>query len=420
MPKKNPFSNFSFLKKPQQKIEELRKKLLELSRKEAKAEQQEREIIKRSAVQQNEVRIAISVESVVKATLAIFILIAIVQLLGMIKGVIILFLVALFLAAALEPAVAKMAEYRIPRALGLILVYVIGVGIFVILFSSLVPIIAEQIGQLALSIRGMIENLMTNPVSNPWFQKHLQPFAFQLWQNIDQAQVISQISNTLSGIASHLTNFAGNAVGAIFSLFNGLFNMILVLTITFFMVANSDHTKNFFHSLFPHRYSTYISLKGEQISLQIGEWIRGQLIIALFTGILSFAVFGLIGLNYTLTLSLLSAITQLIPYLGPLITFCAAALIALNQSPIMLVWLIAGYFVIQFFISNILGPMVMGKSGGLNPVVVIFAMLSGATVGFELGGSFGMGVIGMILAVPAANIISLFVQDFTGKKQELD
>ena len=408
----------SFLKRSQKKIDELKNKLIELSKREKHIEEEEKIILKQTAPQTKEVKIVLSVESVIKSTIAIFLLIALVQVLGMIKSIIIIFLVALFLSATINPAVDKLANYKIPRALGIIIIYILVLSIFVIMFSNLVPIIADQIGQLATSVKDIVQNLVTNPNPDSWILKQLQPFADQVWQNVDQKELVSQISNTLKGIASQLTNFAGNAIGAIFTVFNGIFNLFLVLIITFFMVMNSRHTSNFFHSLFPHKYSAYISLKSKQISTRIGEWIRGQLLLALAMGILTLIVFSVIGLNYALTLSLVSAVAEFIPYLGPLITFGSAALIALNQDPIMLLWLIPAYAIMQFVEGNVLVPLIVGKSVGLNPIIVIFALLSGATIGIKIGGSFGLGLVGMIIAVPIANIISLFVEDYTGKRND--
>jgi len=415
MHRKKHKKHTSFLKKSQNRINDLRKKLLDLTKREKHLEDEEHAVLNSSAPQMKEVKIVVSVESVVKATIAIFLLMALVQVLGMIKSIIIIFLVALFLSATINPAVDKLAKHKIPRAVGIIIIYILVIGIFVVMFSNLVPIIADQIGQLALSVRDMVQNLVNNPNPDLWFMKQLQPFADQIWQNIDQAQLIAQVSNTLKGIASQLTNFAGNAIGAIFTIFNGIFNLLLVLIVTFFMVVNSKHTSDFFQSLFPHKYSAYISLKSNQISTRIGEWIRGQLLLALAMGVLTFTVFSIIGLNYALTLALLSALAEFIPYLGPLITFGSAALIALNQDPILVLWLIPAYAIMQFLEGNILVPLIVGRSVGLNPIIVIFALLSGATIGIKIGGSFGLGLVGMIIAVPTANIISLFVEDFTGK-----
>jgi predicted PurR-regulated permease PerM len=415
---KRKHKKHSFLEKSQRRINDLRKKLQVLANKERTLEEEEKVLLQRTKTPPGkEVRIVLSVESVVKATIAIFLLIALVQVLGMIKSIIIIFLVALFLSATINPAVDKLAHHKVPRPLGVIIIYILVIGVFVVMFSNLVPIIAEQIGQLALGVRDMVQNLLTNPNPDSWFMRQIQPFADQIWRNVDQAELISQISNTLKGIASQLTNFAGNAIGAIFTIFNGIFNLLLVLIVTFFMVVNSQHTSNFFHSLFPHKYSAYISLKSKQISTRIGEWIRGQLLLALAMGVLTFVVFSVIGLNYALTLALLSALAEFIPYLGPLITFTSAALIALNQDPILLLWLIPAYAIMQFLEGNILVPLIVGRSVGLNPIIVIFALLSGATIGVKVGGSFGLGLVGMIIAVPTANIISLFVEDYTGKRK---
>lgn len=408
----------SFFEKSQRKIDELKKRLQILTTKEKELEHEEEKLVKKAQSATKEVRIVISVESIVKGTIAIFLLFALVQVLGMIKSIIILFLVALFLSATFNPAVNKLEKYRIPRPLGIILLYLVVIGIFVIMFSNLVPIIAQQINQLAISIRGMVQNLVTGQGSDSWFMQQLQPFAQQIWQNIDQTQIINTISNTLKSTASTLTNFAGNAIGAVFTIFNGIFNLFLVLIITFFMVVNKQHTSDFFHSLFPHKYSGYISLKSKQISTRIGEWIRGQLLLAVAMAVLTFIIFSIIGLNYALTLALLSGLAEFIPYLGPIITFGSAALIGLNQDPVLILWLIPAYAIIQFVEGNILVPLIVGRSVGLNPIVVIFALLSGATIGATIGGSMGVGLIGMIIAVPIANIISLFVEDYTGKHRE--
>lgn len=410
-------STKSFIKKSQQKINEIKKKLEDLKTQERILEHEEKELAKEVRKPEKEVRVVLSVDSVVRATIAILLVFALVYILGMIKSIIIIFLVALFLSAAFNPAIDRLEKHHIPRPLGIILMYIVVLGVFVLMITSLVPIIAEQIGSLALSVRDMILNIVSGKDPDSWFMSKIQPIANQIWENVDQAQVMSSLTNTLKDIASKLTDFAGNALGAVFAVFNGIFNMLLVLIITFFMVVSSRHTSNFFHSLFPRKYSGYISRKSKQISIRIGEWIRGQVTLAIVMGVLSFVVFSVIGLNYALTLAMVSALAEFVPYLGPLITFVSAALIALNQDPILLLWLIPAYAVLQFLEGNILIPLIVGRSVGLNPIVVLFALLSGATIGFSISGSIGLGLVGMIIAVPLANIISLFVEEYTEKNK---
>ena len=411
-------STKSFLKKSQKKINDLKKKLEQLKVQEQKLEKEEKEFIKKVKQPEHEVKMILSIDSVVKATIAILLVFALVYVLGMIKSIIIIFLVALFLSAAFNPAVDRLQKYHIPRPLGIIIMYIIVLGIFVLMITSLVPIIAEQIGSLANSVKDIIYTIVNGEgAEDSWFISKIHPIANQIWDAVDQKQVMASLTTSLQEVASKLTNFAGNAIGAVFAIFNGLFNMLLVLIITFFMVVSSKHTSNFFHSLFPRKYSGYISAKSKQVSVRIGEWIRGQVLLALVMGVLSFIVFKTIGLNYALTLAMVSALAEFVPYLGPLITFVSAALIALNQDPILLLWLIPIYAILQFLEGNILIPLIVGRSVGLNPIVVLFALLSGATIGFSISGSIGLGLVGMIIAVPVANIVSMFVEEYTEKNK---
>lgn len=410
-------STKSFLKKSQKKINELKDKLDKLRLSEQRLEKDEMILKKKVTTPKHEVRVVLSVDSVVRSTIAILLLLALVYILGLIKGIIIIFLVALFLAAAFNPAIDKLEKHRIPRPLGIVFMYIIVLGIFVIMITSLVPIIAEQIASLAGSVKDIIFTIVSGKNTDSWIIEKIQPFANQIWESVDQTQVTNYLTTSLSDLATRLTSFAGNAIGAVLAVFNGLFNMLLVLIISFFMVVNSKNTTNFFHSLFPHKYSGYISDKSKQISIRIGEWIRGQVLLAIVMGIISYIVFSIMGLHYALTLSMVSALAEFVPYLGPLITFTSAALIALNQDPVLLIWLIPVYIILQFLEGNILIPLIVGRSVGLNPIVVLFALLCGATIGYSMNESIGLGLVGMIIAVPMANIISMFVSEYTEKNK---
>ncbi len=371
----------------------------------------------RKEAKPQEMRVSLSIESVVKATFAIAGIMGLIYLLGYLKDVIILFLVALFLAAAFGPAVDRLERMHLPRWLAILVTYVLVLGLFVIVFTSLVPVIADQIGTLAGSFKDILQNLLNPQNTESWIVGKLQGLANQVWKNVDQAQLVGGVSEALRNVAANLGTFAGNAIGAIFTLFNGLFNLVLVLIISFFMIIDKKLTGDFFRSLFPHKYSAYIEATGKEISVRIGNWIRGQFFLAFAMGILTFIAFTVIGINYALTLAMVSAIGEFIPYLGPLITFVSALLIAANQDPALVLWLLPAYAVVQFIESNIMVPLIVGKTVGLNPIVVLFALLCGAALGTQLGGSYALGLLGMILAVPVANILSIFVEEYTEKNK---
>ena len=410
-------STKSFLKKSQNKIVELKNKLENLNEREYKLEKHEKEIIKESNKPQKETVFILSIDSVIKSTFTILLVLGSVYLLAILKSVIILFLVALFLSAAFNPAVDKLHEYKIPRSVGIILMYVLVIGVFIVMMTFIIPVVAEQITSIAFSIRDMIFNILNSKEPQSKFAKLIYPFANQIWESVDQTELITSLTQNLQLLASNLTNVAGNAIGAVFAIFNGILNTLVVLIITFFMVLNSKDTSNFFHSLFPIKYSNYISVKTKQVTVRIGGWIRGQILLAIIMGIISYIVFSLIGLNFALTLAMISAIAEFIPFLGPFATFISASVIAINQDPIIMLILLPTYAILQFTEGNILLPLIMGKSVGMNPIVVLFALLSGATIGLKLGGSLGLSLLGMIISVPIANIISIFVEEYTEKNK---
>lgn len=407
-------STKDLIKKSQKRIDQLRKTIQSINQSKQKPTV---EPPKPKQEELQRIKVVLSIDSVVKATLAIMGLIGLAYILFYITDVIVLFLMALFLSAAFNPAVDFLESKKIPRPLGIILMYITVLGVVVLVFTSLAPIIATQLKDLAFSVRGYVQNIVQGGQSNSWLMQKIQPILDQLWQNVDQTQIINTLSGGLKEVGTQLSNFAENIIGAILAFFNGLFNTILVLILTFFMILNKHNTNDFFHSLFPSRYSNYISTKTNQVSERIGAWIRGQMLLALAMSVLTLTIFSIMGLNYSLTLAMISGLMEFIPYLGPIITFASAFLIALNQDPVLVLWLFPAYGLIQFVEGNIMVPLILGGSVGLNPIVVLFSLLSGFTLGSKLGDSLALGIVGMIISVPLANIISIFVEDYTGRKK---
>lgn len=408
------------LKKSQKTIKDLQKRLNSLKKKNQDFEEVKM-VPKTSEASGGEMKMSLSVESVVKSAIAILLVLGFVRILGVIQDVIIMFLIALFLSAALAPAVDKLEQYKIPRPLGIVIVYIFLLGIIVSISASLAPVVGGQVKTLAGSIQDMVKNLVTlNPDSwiSSKIQPYVEPYIEPLLNSINQNEVFDVLQGNLESFASTATEFGKNAIGVIIGLFNGVFRTILVLIITFFMILGSKSTHDFFSSLFPHRYSDYIETKTKQVSHSIGNWVRGQTLLAITMGVISYAIFRIIGIEFALTLALVSALAEFFPYLGPFITFTSAALVAFNQSPILLVWLAIAYVILQVVEGNIMVPLIVGRSVGLKPIVVIFAILSGAAIGYNIGGeSIGLTFVGMILAVPVANIISIFLRDYTGKNK---
>lgn len=144
-----------------------------------------------------------------------------------------------------------------------------------------------------------------------------------------------------------------------------------------------------------------------RIHLVLGNWLRGQLVICLFITVMVYIGLRIIGMDYTLVIAIFSGITNIIPYFGPFIGVIPALIIAIPLGMPMLFKVTLVYIVIQQIDGNILSPQIIGDSIGLNPLVIIIALLVGGEIG---------GFLGLVFAVPVAGIIKAIIEYYAGRK----
>ncbi|KKP37962.1 MAG: hypothetical protein UR27_C0001G0014 [Candidatus Peregrinibacteria bacterium GW2011_GWA2_33_10] len=351
----------------------------------------------------------ISSISVAKATVVIILLYVLSLWVAKISDILILFFIAYFLSAALDPTIDYLEKKRIPRSAGILFIFLLIFSGLIFFLSNLAPLIATQILELANKIQDMVINLTRdNPESKiPFFDK-IKPLLNQFIDTIDRETLTNSITETLRKIGSTLESFAGNAFRALSAIFQSIANAVVVLVLTFFMSVNEKSIERFFTSLFPSKHTQYILNKSEDIKNKVGFWLRGQIILGIFIGVLTMIALSIIGVKYALTLSMISGIMEFIPVIGPILTFIISIPIVLNQDPILIIWVAIAFIVIQQLENNVLVPLIMKKSTGLSPIIIIFAML----VGYRF-----LGILGMILSVPVATIISIFVYDYVKKEK---
>jgi predicted PurR-regulated permease PerM len=354
----------------------------------------------------NNLVIEISSLSVMKSILVIIGVLVSVYLLYAIGNILILFFLAFFIASALDPLIDWMQMYKIPRALGLLLVYFVVFMLIALLFVLLVPIIAEQLIGLVGMVNNFILSVSQSPTLDIPFGDQIKPYIEELYKAIDFKVVAEQLKDSLQLISSQLLSLGGNLWSILSDLSNGLFNFIILLILVFFMTVDEQSIENFTISIFPRKYSEYVSERLQMIKMKIGEWIRGQLIVSLVAAVITYIGLALAGVEYSLLISLIAGICMIVPVFGRVIAAVISIPIVLNQSPALALFLIIYYFAISQFENNIIVPLLMNKAVGLSPIVIIFALM----VGFQF-----MNVLGLILAIPIATIIAIFAKD-VGRK----
>lgn len=398
-----------FFKKTHDKIKHFRSTVSAMKKKEDEA--------LRETVVPEEIKPAKMEISVSGATMAKFVAITLLLLIAAcfvyyIRDIIVLFFVALLFAAALDPMVDALERRKIPRAAGVILIYIFVLLILGLLIGNLVPVVAGEVSKLAGSIQDFISNIVSGKIELPRWLEGVRPTIQRLFEGINLSK-IANYKDFLLQVANRLSDVAGNVFNAVLLIFNGFFNSIIVLVITFMMTVDEAGMDKFILSLFPVRHADYIRRKSNLLKEKMGYWLRGQVALCVIVGVLVYVGFLVIGLftkkvEYAATIALVAGFTELIPYIGPFLAWIVALPIMANQSLMMIVWMTILMYIVQVLENNFIVPFVMNKAVGISPIFIMFAMF----VGFSF-----LGVLGIVLSVPVATAVAIFVKDYTDKEK---
>lgn len=327
-----------------------------------------------------------------------------------IKDILVIFFVSLLFAAALDPMVDALERRKIPRGFGVVLIYLLVFIVLGFVISGLVPLIANEVAQLAGKIQGLIGNLVKGDIALPNFLERFRP-GIKTWFGGADISQFGTYKDVLLRVAQQLSSVAGNLFNAVLVVFNGFLNAILVLVLTFMMTVDEASIDKFILSLFSSRHSEYIRFKSNLIKEKMGDWLRGQIVLCVVIGLCVYIGFIIIGLfttkvEYAATMALVAGITEIIPYAGPFLAWMISMPIVANQYPMLMVWTTVLMYAVQTLENNFIVPFVMNKAVGISPIFVMFAM----AVGFEF-----LGILGMVLAVPVATAVALFLKDYSEK-----
>ena len=318
----------------------------------------------------------------------VFILLA-VFFLYLIRDILMIVFVAVVVASAVNGPVSWLQRRKVPRLLGVIFIYLIFLLFLALVVTLIFPPLAEQVKVLA--------------VTFPEFMEEVGLSVQELW---GKYQTEGNLQNILNRVSEVLAESTSNVLGTIIGLFGGLFSAVVILVISFYLAVQEKGVKRFFVSLTPSEHQHYLSDLIERIQAKIGGWLRGQLLLMLIVGLLTFIGLSLLGVKYALTLALVAALLEIVPYIGPIIASIPAVILAFLQAPVLALLVLVLYIVIQQIENYIIVPQVMRRTVGLSPIVIIIVMLIGAKLS---------GVLGIVLAVPLAAAVAEFFKDIQKK-----
>jgi predicted PurR-regulated permease PerM len=196
----------------------------------------------------------------------------------------------------------------------------------------------------------------------------------------------------------------GTVLGALWGIVGGVFGVVTILIVAFYMLVDSANIVRTFVRAFPRAERARVSAACADVSAKVSAWLAGQLFLGLIIGLTAAIGLGVMGVPYFYVLALIAGIGELIPIVGPLLSAIPAIAVAFSVSPTLALAVLVFFILQQQFENHLLVPRVMSRQVGVSPVIVIIALL--------IGGSL-LGVIGAILAVPTAAILHVVFQKVT-------
>jgi predicted PurR-regulated permease PerM len=305
-----------------------------------------------------------------------------------IRSIILLFLISIIISSAIDPLADYLYKKKFPRALSVLVVYALFLGIIAMVISLLVPPITEQFTELSQS-------------------NFYESFVSKAGGLRDSLQRLG-IDET---VTQNFKDFAGNLSQGIFNttrnILTGFVSVITVLVVSFYLSAEENGTKNFVKHLVPFKNQSYVLGLVNKIQKKMGSWVLGQLILSVSIFVLTYIGLLILGVDYALVLALIAGLLEIVPYIGPIISVIPAAFFAFIQNPPLALAVLILYLIVQQLENHLLVPMIMSKSVGLNPILVILGILTGGSLG---------GWVGAIIAVPLISGIQVFVNDFFNRE----
>lgn len=335
--------------------------------------------------------------NVALATAVVILVITAFQFMVVIQGVLLLVIVAIIVATAIEPLVVRLRRVGLRRGQGVLLIYLVLAAILILFFVLVTQTVVEQASALVTALPNLIADLRELAFALP-----AGPFrdtAFILFDSIGGTDLPAVLATgTLSGLFF-----------ATLSAFEGIFVVLSIFVVAFFWISERLTIRRLVMRTIRAVHRERALMVWEDVEDKLGAWVRGQLFLMIVIGVIMGVGYTLMGVRFALLLGIIAGLTEVIPIVGPYLGAIPAVLVALTQD-IQLALLVAGFTaVVQIVEGNVLVPRIMKHAVGLTPLTVIVALLIGTAL---------YGIIGALLAIPIAAAMQVALIDLIEPRSE--
>jgi len=332
----------------------------------------------------------VSARAVAKVVLVAAAVLAALYFSYLIRTVIGLVLIAAFFAVAIAPAVNWLDKRKVPRWAAILLVYLgIAGGIFGI-GLLIVPPLVTGVETLSSNLDTYAEDLRNNPT----FAKY-----------DDEYHITEKLQEQAKELPSKLGDAAGTLRDVTVGVFSRFVQLFSILVITFFLLKDGRRLLEFLYRQVPETRARRFRKIAGDISDAISGYVFGNFVISVLAGLVTYVTLRILGVPFALPLAILFGFFDLIPLVGATLGGILVGIVVAFAAdfPIGLIVWVAVLILYQQVENNLIQPFVYGKAVQIHPLAVIVAILIGAAL---------LGVLGALIAIPAAAAVQAVVRDY--------
>lgn len=316
------------------------------------------------------------------------------------KDLVLVLLMSIVIASAVEPGTQWFSRRSIPRIFAVIFIYLcVAIMLTGIVFFLFIPLLSESSSFLQNSDTYFNAGFISDYIAHNDF------FGSDSLAGITHSLNLEKIIIQINGIIGKVSS---NALGTVAIVFGGLLSFFLTIILSFYLAVEEDGVGKFLKAITPIKHEQYVVSLWKRSQRKIGLWMQGQLLLAVIIGMLVYLGLTIINVPNALLLATLAAAFEIIPLFGPILASIPAIMIAFVTGgfPLALI-VISLYIIVHQFENQLIYPLVVKKVVGVSPIVSIVALAAG----FQLA-----GFVGLILAVPVAAAIIEFFDDLEKDK----
>jgi predicted PurR-regulated permease PerM len=331
-------------------------------------------------------------------TLAVLAVLGLVWVLIQIRSVILVLVLGIIFAAAIEPLVYRLRLRGLGRGQAILAVYA-GLLILLILISYLaVPPLVSQATELYDGVPRILDNLKSQALSSD--NEFIRTSGVRTLNRLETAYRDLREDPPIEG---------STAITWVTTVAGFIFTTISMMIVAFYWMTEKAIVKRLVLGLVPLDKRDRAHSLWDQIERRIGGWVRGELVLMATIGVLSTIGYFLLDLQFWLPLGLVAGLTEAIPFIGPFIGGGVAVMVALTESWQKALFVMIFVIALQQLEGAVLVPRVMKNAVGMTPLTVVLAVL--------IGGALA-GPLGSIIAIPVAAALQVLVQDLLRARED--